>query len=108
MKGLALRVNEENYETEVLKSPVPVLVEFYSDSCIPCKQMSPILGDLEDEYENMAKVVKVNVNFDENLAQKYQIMASPTIVFIKDGQEINRTRGFKNKVELQKILNDII
>jgi len=105
---LALRVNEENFETEVLKSPVPVLVEFYSDSCIPCKQMSPILGDIEDEYENRAKVVKVNVNFDETIAQKYKIMASPTIVFIKNGQEINRTRGFKNKEELQKILNDTI
>lgn len=102
---MAIRVNEENFEKEVLKSEIPVLVEFYSDSCIPCKRLSPILGDLEEEYEDKLKVVKVNVNFDEKLAQDYDVLASPTMVFFKNGEEINRIRGLKKKNEIEEILN---
>lgn len=102
---MAIRVNEENFEKEVLKSEIPVLVEFYSDSCIPCKRLSPILGDLEEEYEDKLKVVKVNVNFDEKLAQDYEVLASPTMVFFKNGEEINRIRGLKKKNEIEEILN---
>ena len=61
---MAARVSKDNFEAEVLQASIPVLVEFYSDSCIPCKQMSPILGDIEDDYEDRLKVVKVNANFD--------------------------------------------
>lgn len=102
---MATRVNEENFEKEVLKSEIPVLVEFYSDSCIPCKRLSPILGDLEEEYEDKLKVVKVNVNFDEKLAQDYDVLASPTMVLFKNGEEINRIRGLKKKNEIEEILN---
>lgn len=61
---MAKRVNTEEFESEVLQSELPVVVEFYSDSCIPCKQLSPILGGIEDDYEDQLKVVKVNVNFE--------------------------------------------
>ena len=105
---MAIRVNEENFEKEVLKSEIPVLVEFYSDSCIPCKRLSPILGDLEEEYEDKLKVVKVNVNFDEKLAQDYDVLASPTMVLFKNGEEINRIRGLKKKNEIEEILNMIV
>ena len=60
---MAARVSKDNFEAEVLQASIPVLVEFYSDSCIPCKQMSPILGDIEDDYEDRLKVVKVNATF---------------------------------------------
>lgn len=102
---MSARVNEENFEKEVLKSEIPVLVEFYSDSCIPCKRLSPILGDLEEEYEDKLKVVKVNVNFDEKLAQDYDVLASPTMILFKNGEEINRIRGLKKKNEIEEILN---
>ena len=78
---MAKRVSSEDFEAEVLGSDLPVVVEFYSDSCIPCKQLSPILGGLEDDYEDQVKVVKVNVNFDAGLAQKYEVAASPTFHF---------------------------
>ena len=67
---MAKRVNAEEFEAEVLKASLPVIVEFYSDSCIPCKQLSPVLGGIEDDYEDKLIVVKVNVNFDAELAQK--------------------------------------
>ena len=70
---MAARVSKDNFEAEVLQASIPVLVEFYSDSCIPCKQMSPILGDIEDDYEDRLKVVKVNANFDGELAEQYSV-----------------------------------
>ena len=74
---MAARVSKDNFEAEVLQASIPVLVEFYSDSCIPCKQMSPILGDIEDDYEDRLKVVNVNANFDGELAEQYSVMVSP-------------------------------
>lgn len=105
---MAARVSGENFKQEVLESELPVLVEFYSDSCIPCKQLSPILGDIEDDYEDSLKVVKVNVNFDAELAQQYEVMASPTILFIKDGQEVERIRGLVKKAELEDTVKKFI
>ena len=100
---MAARVSKDNFEAEVLQASIPVLVEFYSDSCIPCKQMSPILGDIEDDYEDRLKVVKVNANFDGELAEQYSVMVSPTILFFKDGKEAERVRGLIKKPELEEI-----
>ena len=101
---MAARISKDNFETEVLKSELPVLVEFYSDSCIPCKQMSPILGGIEDDYEDKLKVVKVNVNFDAELAEQYSVMASPTILLLKDGQEVERARGLTKRPQLEELI----
>lgn len=105
---MAARVNQEQFEAEVLKSELPVLVDFYSDSCIPCKKMAPLLGALEDDYEDRLKVVKVNVNFDKELAQTYEVQASPTLLFFKDGQEVSRIRGAVGKADLKEAVDKII
>ena len=105
---MAARVSKDNFEAEVLQASIPVLVEFYSDSCIPCKQMSPILGDIEDDYEDRLKVVKVNANFDGELAEQYSVMVSPTILFFKDGKEAERVRGLIKKPELEDIVKKYI
>ena len=105
---MAKRVSSEDFEAEVLGSDLPVVVEFYSDSCIPCKQLSPILGGLEDDYEDQVKVVKVNVNFDAGLAQKYEVAASPTLLFFKDGSEVERIRGLVKRPELEETVKKVI
>ena len=105
---MAKRVSSEDFEAEVLGSDLPVVVEFYSDSCIPCKQLSPILGGLEDDYEDQVKVVKVNVNFDAGLAQKYEVAASPTLLFFKDGSEVERIRGLVKRPKLEETVKQVI
>ena len=105
---MAKRVSKDDFDKEVLQSELPVIVDFYSDSCIPCKQLSPILGDIEDDYEDKAKVVKVNINFDEELMEKYEVMASPTLVFFKDGEEVNRIKGVAKKADLEAIIKEIV
>ncbi len=102
---MAKRVGTAEFEAEVLKEKLPVIVEFYSDSCIPCKQLSPILGGIEDDYEDQ---VKVNVNFDADLAGEYQVMASPTILFFKDGKEVDRIRGLVKRPELEDKVKSIL
>lgn len=97
---MAARVNTENFEQEVLNSDKLVLTDFYSDSCIPCKRLSPVLSELEREYGDNLKVVKVNINFDSALMEKYEVQASPTIIFFKDGQEQSRLRGAVKKSEI--------
>ena len=69
---MALRINAENFEEKVLKADKPVLVDFYSDSCIPCKQMAGILGDIEDENEDDIYIYKVNVSPDSDLLRKWR------------------------------------
>ena len=98
---MAKRVGTAEFEAEVLKEKLPVIVEFYSDSCIPCKQLSPILGGPAAASAAPAPAVKVNVNFDADLAGKYQVMASPTILFFKDGKEVDRIRGLVKRPELE-------
>lgn len=105
---MAARINGDQFEEQVLSENIPVLVEFYSDSCIPCKQLSPIIGTIEDDYEDRIKVVKVNVNFDADLVEKYNVMASPTLLFFKDGIEVDRVRGLIKKDELKLKIEGIL
>lgn len=105
---MAIRVNEKNFEEEVLKSQLPVLIEFYSDSCIPCKQQGVILSELEVEYEDSIKLVKVNVNFDIALAERYQVMASPTLLFLRGEREVHRITGLTKKPVLKELFDLIL
>lgn len=98
------RVNSDGFQAQVLDSAVPVLVDFYSDSCVPCKRMNPVISKLEGEFEGRAKFVKVNVNFDLELAQKYAVMASPTFVLFKDGKEVARNQGTMAKSDLAALV----
>ena len=96
---MAERVTKDTFEEKVLKSSLPVLIDFYSDSCVPCKKMSPVIGAIADEKLN---VYKVNTNFDSELAEKYSVMSVPTIVLFKDGEEIARKSGAEKKAVLEE------
>jgi thioredoxin 1 len=97
---MAVRVNAENFRDEVLGAEVPVLVDFYSDSCVPCKRMSPVLAEIEEEYAEKLKLVKINVSFESALAAEYEVQAAPTLVFFRNGKEQARLRGAVKKAEI--------
>lgn len=105
---MAKRIGKADFDEAVKQASGPVLVEFYSDTCIPCKQMSPILGDIEEEYENTLKVYKVNVNFDEELAADYQVMSSPTLILFQNGEVSDKKRGLVKKDELTEWISGYI
>lgn len=105
---MALRVNADNFDELVLKSEEPVLVDFYSDTCIPCKMLAGTLGDIEDEYDGKLKVYKVNVNYDADLSAQYGIMSAPTVILFHQGKETGRVKGAVEKEELVKLFADIL
>lgn len=104
---MAERVSFENFEAEVLQDSKAVLADFYSDSCVPCKRMSPILADIEDDYADNLKVVKININFDGELAERYDVQAVPTLIFFKNGAEAARLVGLVKKSDIEAIINTL-
>lgn len=97
---MELKLNSENFEKEVLNSNIPVLVDFYADWCGPCKMMAPIVEKLAEELEGKAKVGKINVDENQDLAMEYNIMSIPTILIFKNGKEEKRIVGVRDKNEL--------
>lgn len=94
--------NKGNFESEVLKSEKTVLIDFYADWCGPCQMLSPIVQEFANENHDI-KVVKINVDEEQELAIKYDVMSIPTLVVIKNGKEINRIVGLVDKKELEKL-----
>lgn len=86
-----------NFESEVLNSDIPVLVDFYADWCGPCKMMGPVVEKLAQEYEGKAKVGKVNVDEEQELAEKFNVMSIPFIALIKDGKMVDSNLGATSK-----------
>lgn len=101
---MAQRVNEQEFEEKVIPFPGLAIVEFYSDSCVPCKRMSPVLSAFEEQYADDILIVKVNVAYEKELVQQYQIMSTPTFLFLKKGEVVDRFSGAKKKEELEQII----
>lgn len=97
-------ITKENFEEEVLKSPIPVLVDFWATWCGPCMMLSPIIEELANEYEGKIKVGKVNTDEQEELAIEFKVMAIPTLFLFKDGKVIKQLSGYRGKDELVKEL----
>lgn len=104
---MAERISKENFDSSV-KNAKFALVDFYSDSCIPCKRLNPILYEIESELKDKISVFKVNANFDSELAQKFNVMSLPTLVLFKDGAELNRKTGILPKQDFLDWLNEKI
>lgn len=98
-----LEVTKENFEEEVINSEKTVLVDFYADWCAPCKRLEPTIQKIANENENV-KVVRVNVDQEEELAIEYEAISIPTLVVIKEGSETARGVGVMRKSEIVNLL----
>ncbi len=107
MGSLAM-VNDQNFETEVLQSDVPVLVDFYAVWCGPCKQLTPLIEELSDEYAGRAKLVKLDIDQAPGVASNFGIMSVPTVIVFKGGAEQAKLIGFRPKNALKKVLDDVV
>ena len=104
---MAVRVGGDTFEAEVLNAEGLILADFYSDSCVPCKRLSPVFAEVEEEYSDYAKLVKININFDMELAEKYGILSVPTVVFFRNGEEISRLNGSIKKDEIVSAIENL-
>jgi len=94
-------VTQENFAEEVLQSTTPVLVDFWAEWCGPCKMITPILGELADEYEGRVKITKVNIDEQQGLAAEYGIRAIPTLLLFDKGQVADQIVGLRSKRDLK-------
>jgi len=94
-------LTQENFKDEVLQSTTPVLVDFWAEWCGPCKMISPILGELADEYEGRVKIAKVNIDEQQGLASEYGIRAIPTLLLFDKGQVADQIVGLRSKRDLK-------
>lgn len=99
-----LKITKENFENEVMKSNIPVLIDFWAPWCGPCRMMGPVIEQLADEYEGKAKVGKVNVDEEGELAQAFGVMSIPTVVLVKDGKVVKQAVGARPKAEVEAML----
>jgi thioredoxin 1 len=104
----AVEINDASFEAEVLKSDQPVLVDFSATWCGPCKQLTPIVDELADEYEGRVKVVKVDVDASQQVAGKYGIMSVPTVLFFNGGEPVETIVGLNAKTAYKSKIDTLL
>ena len=99
-----ITITNENFESEVMQSQMPVLVDFWASWCGPCKMLAPVVAQIADEYEGRVKVGKVNVDEQPDLSRKYGIASIPTLMLFENGQVKNTSVGFMPKEQIEEML----
>ncbi|NLL66908.1 MAG: thioredoxin [Clostridiaceae bacterium] len=103
-----LNIKSDNFEELVLKSSIPVLVDFWANWCGPCRAISPTIEELADEYAGRFKIGKVNVDEENTLVSNYGIMSIPTMIAFKDGNQVEKVIGARSKSDLKALLEKYI
>lgn len=96
----ALKITSKNFEAEVMKSDIPVLLDFWASWCGPCKMVSPILEEVAEESKDTIKVGKINIDEETELAKVFHIMSIPTLIFISEGKVVKKSVGLRPKKDI--------
>lgn len=104
-----LTLTEQNFDKEVLKSSVPVLVDFFANWCGPCRILSPIVEELAEEYKGKAvKIASLNIDESPEIASRFGIMSIPTLIFFKNGKADDQLVGAQDKRKLQSKIESLL
>jgi len=99
-------VTDSEFDSTVLQSERPVVLDFCAEWCQPCKMLAPTMEEIAGEYEDKVKIGKLNVDDNPNTATKYGIRGIPTLLFFKDGKVVQQVTGVKSKAEIKKIIDE--
>lgn len=102
---MAININEDQFDQAVTQSDMPVLVDFWAPWCGPCKALAPTLDELSNEYEGRARIVKINVDDNPNLASQFRIRSIPTMVIFKAGAPVDLLQGQMPKKDIAAALD---
>ena len=97
-------LTNENFEQEVIKSDIPVLVDFWATWCGPCKMLAPVIEGIAKDHASELKVCKADVDENEEIAAQFGISSIPTVILFKDGKEAKRSGGYKSRAEMEKFI----
>lgn len=98
----------DNFETEVLNSDKPVLVDFWAEWCGPCRMLSPTIDDLANDFDGKASIGKVNTEDSPEIAMQYNVMSIPTVILFKDGKPVKQFVGLRGKADFANALNELV
>ena len=101
-------VGTGNFDSEVIGNSTPVVVDFWAEWCQPCKMLSPVLDRLASRYAGQLRVVKCNVDENQDVAMKYGVTSIPNLIFFKDGQVVNQAIGYMNESQLASKIDEVL
>lgn len=105
---MVIHINKNNFEQEVLKSDMPVLLDFSAAWCGPCKMVGPIVESMAEEYKGKAKIAKLDIDESAELAMRFGVMSVPTLMFFKEGKIVDKVIGAVPKTELSTKMNHLL
>ena len=107
MAGNVLELRDDNFETEVLKSNKPVIVDFWATWCMPCKMLAPTMEEIANDYKGKYKIAKLNIDDAMDIATNLSVMNIPTLIFFTSGQEVARMVGAASKRDIIKKIEEV-
>lgn len=103
-----INVTDQTFEAEVLKSDKPIVIDFWAEWCAPCRQISPIINELAEQYGEQVKIVKMDIDSSPGTPGQYGVRAIPTILAFKDGEVVQQLQGARPKADFEEMIQGLL